>query len=136
MARNTPREMQAQARAQKKAMQNALIQKRAAQQQQAVQAQAQGQAAKKKAAMLAKKQKKKALEMSLKSDLQKMIFHMKTAQQHWLTAMNIFAGAKGKIASYGVDPMNTSFYKGLSYIDDVYEGMGMFIKKAKKVAQL
>jgi len=136
MARNTPREMQAQARAQKKAMQNALIQKRAAQQQQAVQAQAQGQAAKKKAAMLAKKQKKKALEMSLNSDLQKMIFHMKTAQQHWLTAMNIFEGAKGKISNYGVDPMSTTFYNHLSYIDDVYEGMGKFIKTAKKVAQL
>ncbi len=125
MARNTPREMQAQARAQKKAMQNALIQKRAAQQQQAVQAQAQGQAA-----------KKKALEMSLNSDLQKMIFHMKTAQQHWLTAMNIFEGAKGKISNYGVDPMSTTFYNHLSYIDDVYEGMGKFIKTAKKVAQL
>jgi len=83
-----------------------------------------------------KSQKQKALEIALHEDVQKMILHMQTAQQHWMVAMKIFASSNAKIKSLGVNPMNTNFYKNLSYIDDVYEGMGMFINKAKEVLKL
>ena len=136
MPRTTPAEARAQTRAQNALMKKKLMQKRAMQEHQAVKAQAQGQAAKAQAQSAAAKQKKKQLEAMLHADLTKMIYHMKTAQQHWLTAMKIFAAANDKIKAYGAQPMSTNFYKNLSYIDDVYEGMGMFINKAKETLKL
>lgn len=136
MPRNTPREMKAQARAQEQAMKNKLAQKRAEQQAQELAASAQSNAMKTVASQAKSKQKLKQLEFLLHADLKKMIIHMKTSRQHWLTAMKIFAEAQQKMKAVGVDPMSTNFYKNLSYIDDVYEGMGIFLKKAYDTLKL
>lgn len=136
MPRNTPAEMKAQARAQKALMEQKLQQKRAAQKAEAKSAQKQAVKVKKAAQTAAQKQAKKQLEMALMADLQKMIYHMKTAQQHWVSAMKIFANAQIKIANAGFNPKQTNFYKHLSYIDDVYEGMGIFINNAKETLKL
>ena len=72
----------------------------------------------------------------LHADLTKMIFQMKTAQQHWLTAMKIFAKAQNKLGALGYAPHKTTFYTNLSYIDDVYEGMVAFTNKAKNTLKL